>query len=345
MNLNIVVIIILVILVILNIILLFKLKGKKNNDIDLIERLGKFELSINKEFSLLKENLTNDMLNNFLKVNEKLDTKLKEINNKVEEKIDANFEKTNKTFIDVLERLSKIDEAQKKIDNLSLDIISLENILTDKKTRGIFGEVNLYNILKNVFGEKNDNIYKKQYKFSNGYIADSVIFSPKPLGTIAIDSIYTPIINVKYTVAPCRIAQKTDYESLSLEIITDGSINPKEALLEAAKILIYHFMLFSEDKIEIEDPDKAEETSLDDGVLKMRQLLNTKLTDQDLSVRAINCLKAADIETFADLVSHQRGELLKFRNFGKKSMSEIESLVEKHGLEFGMDISKFNLKK
>ena len=166
-----------------------------------------------------------------------------------------------------------------------------------------------------------------------------------PLGTIAIDSIFTPIINVKYVVAPCRIAQKTDYESLSLEITTDGSINPKDALLEAAKILIYHFMLFSEDKIEIDDPGKTEENALNEDDMRMRQLLNNKLTDQDLSVRAINCLKAADIETFADLVSHQKSELMKFRNFGKKSMTEIEALVDKHGLHFGMDISKYNIEK
>ncbi|MBO4692292.1 MAG: DNA-directed RNA polymerase subunit alpha [Bacteroidales bacterium] len=166
-----------------------------------------------------------------------------------------------------------------------------------------------------------------------------------PVGTIAIDSIFTPIVNVKYTVAPCRIAQKTDYESLSLEITTDGSIHPKDALLEAAKILIYHFMLFSEDKLEIEDPGKTEENSLNEDDMRMRQLLNNKLTDQDLSVRAINCLKAADIETFADLVSHQKSELMKFRNFGKKSMTEIEALVEKHGLRFGMDISKYKIDK
>lgn len=166
-----------------------------------------------------------------------------------------------------------------------------------------------------------------------------------PVGTIAIDSIFTPIVNVKYTVAPCRIAQKTDYESLSLEITTDGSIHPKDALLEAAKILIYHFMLFSEDKLEIEDPGKTEENSLNEDDMRMRQLLNNKLTDQDLSVRAINCLKAADIETFADLVSHQKSELMKFRNFGKKSMTEIEALVEKHGLRFGMDISKYKIEK
>ena len=166
-----------------------------------------------------------------------------------------------------------------------------------------------------------------------------------PVGTIAIDSIFTPIINVKYTVAPCRIAQKTDYESLSLEITTDGSINPKDALLEAAKILIYHFMLFSEEKIEIDDPGKTEENSLNEDDMRMRQLLNNKLTDQDLSVRAINCLKAAEVETLGDLVSYNKADLLKFRNFGKKSLIELENLVASKNLDFGMNISKYKLDK
>ena len=166
-----------------------------------------------------------------------------------------------------------------------------------------------------------------------------------PVGTIAIDSIFTPIINVKYTVAPYRVQQKTDYESLSFEITTDGSINPKDALFEAAKILIFHFNIFTEGKIEVDNPGKTENTPIDENWLKERQKLNSKLVDQDLSVRAINCLKAADIETFADLVSHQKSELMKFRNFGKKSMTEIEALVEKHGLKFGMDISKYNIEK
>ena len=141
---------------ILNIIMLIRFKGQNDNKntLDLIERLGKFEVSINKDFGEFKGNLSKDIEEHFDKVNNKLETKLNEINNKVNTRIDENFEKTNKTFINVLERLSKIDEAQKKIDNLSVDIVSLENILTDKKTRGIFGEVNLYNILKNIFGEK-----------------------------------------------------------------------------------------------------------------------------------------------------------------------------------------------
>ncbi len=185
---EIVILILIVISIITNIILFIRLKRPSHDNLDFLERLGRFEVNITKEFGTFKNDLEKDMNNNFLKVNDKLELKLNEINNKVNTRIDENFEKTNKTFINVLERLSKIDEAQKKIENLSVDIVSLENILTDKKTRGIFGEVNLYNILKNVFGEKNDLLYKTQYKLSNGYIADSVIFAPEPLRTIAIDS-------------------------------------------------------------------------------------------------------------------------------------------------------------
>ncbi len=164
-----------------------------------------------------------------------------------------------------------------------------------------------------------------------------------PVDTIAIDSIFTPIKNVKYTVEPWRVEQKTDYEKLNLEITTDGSIHPKEALKEAAKILIYHFMLFSDEKITPETPVEVDSKELDEEALRMRHLLLTKLSDMELSVRALNCLKAADIDTFADLVSHQRGELMKFRNFGKKSMNEIETLIEKVKLNFGMDVTKFGI--
>lgn len=166
-----------------------------------------------------------------------------------------------------------------------------------------------------------------------------------PIGTIAIDSIFTPIVNVKYTVAPCRIAQKTDYESLNIEITTDGSIQPKKALEEAAKILIYHFSLFSDDKMSFEQIKEGETGELDEETLRMRQLLMKRLADMDLSVRALNCLKAAEIDTFADLVSHHKAELMKFRNFGKKSLTEIESLIDKYNLSFGMDISRYNIDK
>ena len=167
-----------------------------------------------------------------------------------------------------------------------------------------------------------------------------------PIGTIAIDSIYTPIKNVNYRREDCRVEQKTDYESLIMEITTDGSISPKDALKEAAKILIYHFMLFSDEKITPETPVEVENKSLDEESLRTRHLLMTKLQDLELSVRALNCLKASEIETIADLVSHKKDELMKLRNFGKKSFTEIVFLVEsKLKLSFDMDISKYNIDK
>ena len=162
---------------------------------------------------------------------------------------------------------------------------------------------------------------------------------------IAIDSIYTPIRNVKYAVEPFRVEQKTDYDKLVLEITTDGSIHPKDALKEAAKILIYHFMLFSDEKITIEDKSEADNEEFDEEVLHMRQLLKTKLTDMNLSVRALNCLKAADVETLGELVQYNKNDLLKFRNFGKKSLSELDDLLESLNLTFGTDISKYKLDK
>ena len=177
-----------------------------------------------------------------------------------------------------------------------------------------------------------------------GYVpADENKVESASVDTIAIDSIYTPIKNVKYAVEAWRVEQKTDYEKLNLEITTDGSIHPKEALKEAAKILIHHFMLFSDEKITLETPVEVESKELDEESLRMRHLLLTKLSDMELSVRALNCLKAADIETFADLVSHQRTDLMKFRNFGKKSLNEIDGVVDRLKLSFGMDITKYNI--
>ena len=158
---------------------------------------------------------------------------------------------------------------------------------------------------------------------------------------IAIDSIYTPIRNVKYTVEPFRVEQKTDYDKLLLEITTDGSIHPKDALKEAAKILIYHFMLFSDEKITMEDAANLENEEFDEEVLHMRQLLKTRLVDMNLSVRALNCLKAADVETLGDLVQFNKNDLLKFRNFGKKSLTELDDLLESLNLSFGTHISKY----
>lgn len=167
----------------------------------------------------------------------------------------------------------------------------------------------------------------------------------KELDVLPIDSIFTPIKNVKYSIEDYRVEQKTDYEKLNLEITTDGSIHPKDALKEAAKILIQHFMLFSDEKITINMDDSSENETLDDEALRMRQLLKTKLSDQDLSVRALNCLKAADVDTVGDLVKLNRNDLLKFRNFGKKSLVELESLLTSLNLSFGMDISKYKLDK
>lgn len=166
-----------------------------------------------------------------------------------------------------------------------------------------------------------------------------------PVGTIHTDSIFTPIKNVKYSIENYRVEQKTDYEKLVLEIATDGSIHPKEALKEAAKILIHHFMLFSDERITLDSEVKSETEEFDETSLHMRQLLKTKLVDMDLSVRALNCLKAADVETLGDLVSYNKNDLLKFRNFGKKSLTELEDLIESKGLSFGMNVSKYKLDK
>ena len=167
----------------------------------------------------------------------------------------------------------------------------------------------------------------------------------REINELAIDSTYTPIRNVKFSVEPYRVQQKTDYDKLVLEITTDGSIHPKDALKEAAKILIYHFMLFSDEKITLDNNDLDGTEEFDEEVLRMRQLLKTKLTDMNLSVRALNCLKAAEVDTLGDLVKFQKSDLLKFRNFGKKSLTELDDLLEHHGLSFGTDTSKYKLEK
>lgn len=164
-------------------------------------------------------------------------------------------------------------------------------------------------------------------------------------GVIPIDSIHTPIRNVKFEIEDFRVEQKTDYEKLIIEIMTDGSIHPKEALKEAAKILIYHFMLFSEERITLDADDKYSHEEFDEEVLHMRQLLKTKLDDLDLSVRALNCLRAADVGSLGDLVQYNKNDLLKFRNFGKKSLAELEDLLEGLNLNFSMDITKYKLDK
>ena len=179
-----------------------------------------------------------------------------------------------------------------------------------------------------------------------GYVpAEENALQDAPIDVIAIDSIYTPIVNVKYSVENYRVEQKTDYEKLVLEITTDGSIHPKDALKEAAKILIYHFMLFSDEKITIETSEAEGNEEFDEEVLHMRQLLKSKLVDMDLSVRALNCLKSAEVETLGELVTFNKTDLLKFRNFGKKSLTELDELLASLNLSFGMDISKYKLDK
>ncbi len=166
-----------------------------------------------------------------------------------------------------------------------------------------------------------------------------------PAGLIPVDSIFTPVKNVKYHIEDFRVEQKTDYEKLLIDITTDGSIHPKEALKEAARILIHHFILFSDEKMNFEEKQIHKEEEFDEDTLHMRQLLKSRLVDMDLSVRALNCLKAADVETLGDLVSFNKADLLKFRNFGKKSLTELEELVHAQNLNFGMDIKKYKLDK
>lgn len=179
-----------------------------------------------------------------------------------------------------------------------------------------------------------------------GYVpAEEHKSSSAAVGTVFVDSIFTPIKNVKYSIENYRVEQKTDYEKLIIDIQTDGSIHSKDALKEAAKILIHHFMLFSDEKITLDTQERAETEEFDETSLHMRQLLKSRLVDLDLSVRALNCLKAADVETLGELVSFAKSDLLKFRNFGKKSLTELEDLIESKGLSFGMDISKYKLDK
>ncbi|MDR1583861.1 MAG: DNA-directed RNA polymerase subunit alpha, partial [Prevotellaceae bacterium] len=188
-------------------------------------------------------------------------------------------------------------------------------------------------------------------KKGRGYVpAEENLPEEAEFGVIPIDSIHTPIKNVKWSVENWRVEQKTDYEKLLLEITTDGSISPKDALKEAANILIHHFMLFTDERkiteeLEVKIKDEGGYTDYDEDTAQMRQLLNTKLSDMDLSVRALNCLKTSDIDTLADLVKLQRSDLMKFRNFGKKSLTELDELLTKHNLHFGMDVTKYKLEK
>ena len=248
----------LIILIILAIISLFK----NINEARITERLGRLEVNMIKELGEFKDNLNNNLNSDFNKLNDQVEKRLLAINEKVNERLDQNFEKTNKTFMNVIERLSKIDEAQKKIENLSTDIVSLQSILTDKKTRGIFGEVNLKHILVNVFGEKNDKVYKLQYTLSTGVIADSVVFAPEPLGTIAIDSKFPlenyqimvdkNLSNDKRTAAEKLFKQdmKKHIDAISNKYIIPGETTDQAILFLPAEAIFAEINAYHSDIIE-----------------------------------------------------------------------------------------------
>ena len=241
----------------------------------------------------------------------------------------------------------KNPEADIKEEQIRLSITGKEQFLAGDLDNGLinFEVINKDLVICNM--EPSVELFMEvTIQKGRGYVpAEQNEIPDMSLGTIPIDSIFTPIKHVKYSVEDFRLGQKTDYEKLILEIHTDGSIEPKLALEEAAKILITHFQLFSDKKIMPEPEDKEEIEQIDENVLHMRQLLKKKLVDLDLSVRALNCLKAADVYTLGDLVQYKQDDLLKFRNFGKKSLEEIRNLLENYGLEFGMDVSKYKLEE
>lgn len=239
----------------------------------------------------------------------------------------------------------QIDELDNEVVNVSLSGKEIYTAGDLQKFISGFQVLNpdlvLFNCEKKVSLTLELNIEK-----GRGYVpAEENKKSGAPLGTIFMDSVFTPIKNVKYSIENYRVEQKTDYEKLVFEISSDGSVHPKQALTEAAKILIHHFMLFSDERITLEADEIAQTEAYDEESLHMRQLLKTKLIDLDLSVRALNCLKAAEVDTLGDLVSYNKNDLMKFRNFGKKSLTELEELVQTKGLNFGMDLTKYKLDK
>ena len=241
---------------------------------------------------------------------------------------------------------------KRQIDDVDNESVSISISGQDKITAGDFQQfISGFQILNSdlvicTLDPKVNISIEITIEKGRGYVpAEENKKSSAAMGTIFTDSIYTPIKNVKYSVENYRVEQKTDYEKLIFEIITDGSINPQDALTQAAKILIHHFMLFSDERITLEADEIAQTETYDEESLHMRQLLKTKLIDMDLSVRALNCLKAAEVDTLGDLVSFNKNDLMKFRNFGKKSLTELEELVNVKGLSFGMDLSKYKLDK
>ncbi len=270
------------------------------------------------------------------------------------EGVDHEFSTIKGVVEDVTEIVLNLKQVRfkKQLDNHDNEKITVHFAGADKFTAGDIGKyVNGFQILNPdlVIFNCDPSVRLKMeltVERGRGYVpAEENKSNSAPIGTIFIDSIYTPIKNVKYTIENYRVEQKTDYERLILDIITDGSIHPKDALKEAAKILIFHFMLFSDEKITLDAEEKRNEEEFDETSLHMRQLLKTKLVDMDLSVRALNCLKAADVETLGELVSFNKNDLLKFRNFGKKSLTELEDLVQAKTLQFGMNVAKYKLDK
>ncbi len=252
----------LIVVIILLIIVLVKNSSNSNNEANMTERLGRFEVNINKEINDFKNDLSKNLNDDFDKLNNKIESRLNAINDKVNERLDQNFEKTNKTFTNILERLSKIDEAQKKIEVLSGDIVSLQSILTDKKTRGIFGEVNLKHILSSVFGEKNDKIYRLQYTLPNSTIADSILFAPEPLGVIAIDSKF-PLENYRMMVDKSipqemrdryekqfKIDVKKHIDAISSKYIIDGVTSDQAIMFLPAEAIFAEINAYHSDIIE-----------------------------------------------------------------------------------------------
>jgi DNA-directed RNA polymerase subunit alpha len=241
---------------------------------------------------------------------------------------------------------------KRQIDEVDNELVSISISGQDKVTAGDFQKfISGFQILNSDHVICNLDPKVKIYieitiDKGRGYVtSEENKNSSAQLGTIFMDSIFTPIKNVKYHVEDFRVEQKTDYEKLVFDIDTDGSINPQDALTDAARILIHHFMLFSDERITLEADEIAKTETYDEESLHMRQLLKTKLIDMDLSVRALNCLKAAEVDTLGDLVSFNKNDLMKFRNFGKKSLTELEELVMVKGLSFGMDLSKYKLEK
>ena len=270
------------------------------------------------------------------------------------EGVDHEFSTIKGVVEDVTEIVLNLKQVRfkKQLDNHDNEKITVHFAGADKFTAGDIGKyVNGFQILNPdlVIFNCDPSVRLKMeltVERGRGYVpAEENKTNSAPIGTIFIDSIYTPIKNVKYTIENYRVEQKTDYERLIVDIVTDGSIHPKDALKEAAKILIFHFMLFSDEKITLDAEEKRNEEEFDETSLHMRQLLKTKLVDMDLSVRALNCLKAADVETLGELVSFNKNDLLKFRNFGKKSLTELEDLVQDKTLQFGMNVAKYKLDK